>query len=107
MSPVSRVPSAANQLMRHFKPLARGRSVLKTGGVYRTVSAPSQDDVDAATEYYQGGRVHHVSQAVADALVAAGYTVAADAAAVSVESYEWRVVELGTWAGFAENHAWI
>jgi hypothetical protein len=60
---------------RHCSNLPRGRSVLKTAGVYRTVDNPSQTDIDAASEVYLGGHVYTVTQAVADALTAAGYTV--------------------------------
>lgn len=67
---------AAFMLLRHFKSRARGRSVLKVDGVYVTVDDPSQDQIDAATEAYIGGHVYTVTQSVADALTAAGYTVA-------------------------------
>lgn len=62
-----------NAVMRHFGPYPRGRTVLKTAGVYRTVDTPTLDDINAATEVYMGGHIHVVTQAVADALTAAGY----------------------------------
>jgi hypothetical protein len=65
----------AHSLFRHFKNRAGGRSVLKIAGVYSTVDSPSQDTIDTATEVYLGGRVYTVTQAVADALTAAGYVV--------------------------------
>lgn len=66
---------AAYLLLRHFKSRARGRTVLKTAGVYATVDNPTQEQLDAATEVYLGGHVYTVSDAVATALAAAGYTV--------------------------------
>lgn len=67
----------ARRLFAHYKARARGQSVLRTAGVYATVVTPSQTQIDSATEYYAGGHVYTVTQAVADALTAAGYTVGA------------------------------
>lgn len=64
-----------NRLMRHYSKGRRGRSVLRIGGTYRTLDSPSQSDIDLATEVYMGGHVYTVTDAVADALRAAGYTV--------------------------------
>lgn len=61
--------------MRHYSPLLRGHSVLKENGVYVTVDTPDQIRCNAAQEVYLGGHIYVVSQAVADALTAAGYTV--------------------------------
>ena len=55
---------------------ARGRSVLKEAGVYTTVDTPDANRIAAAQEYYAGGHIYEVSDAVADALQVAGYTVA-------------------------------
>lgn len=63
------------QLWRHYKNRAVGRSVLKIAGVYSTIDTPSQDVIDTATEVYLGGHLYPVSDAVATALEAAGYTV--------------------------------
>jgi hypothetical protein len=71
--PTTRGP--VRRLFRHYKARARGRSVLRIGGVYLTVDTPSQTQIDSATEVYQGGHVYTVTQTVADALTAAGYTV--------------------------------
>lgn len=65
----------AYRLLRHYKSRARGRSVLKLDGVYVTLDYPSEDQIDAASEAYIGGHVYVVSDEVAAALVAAGYTV--------------------------------
>lgn len=65
----------AYMLFRHFTPRARGRTVLKIDGVYGTYDWPYAEVVDSATEVYLGGHVYEVSQTVADALTAAGYTV--------------------------------
>jgi hypothetical protein len=50
--------------------------VLRTAGVYETVDCPTTTQIAAATEVYLGGHVYDVTEAVKDALVAAGYTVA-------------------------------
>ena len=62
-----------NMLFRHYKSRACGKSVLRTGGVYRTVINPSQDQIAAASEVYLGGHVYEVDVATAAALTAAGY----------------------------------
>lgn len=66
----------AQALMRHFGGQARGRSVLKIGGVYQTIDTPSTDQCASATEVYLGGHIYEVSDDVAIALDEAGYTVA-------------------------------
>jgi hypothetical protein len=63
-------------LFRHYRGLPRGRSVLKIAGTYRTVDSPDAAELASATEAYIGGHIYSVTQVVADALVAAGYTVA-------------------------------
>lgn len=70
--PVSRV---AQRLRSYYGPNPRGRSVLKIAGTYQTIDVPSQDQIDSATEVYLGGHLYEVTQTVADALAAAGYTV--------------------------------
>lgn len=55
-----------------------GQSVVKTNGVYRTTPYPWLGDIahlTEGTEWFGGGRTYQVTQAVADALVADGYTV--------------------------------
>jgi hypothetical protein len=63
----------SRRLFGHYRPLARGRSVLKLAGSYVTIDTPTQAQLDAATEAYLGGHLHVVTQVVADALTAAGY----------------------------------
>ena len=50
----------------------RGVSVLKTSGVYATKRYPTQDEINAATEYYAGGHEHEVTSAQKSAIIAAG-----------------------------------
>lgn len=69
------VPKLGQRLMSHFGAQPRGRTVLKVAGVYATYDYPTQDQIDSATEVYLGGHVYEVTQTVADALVAAGYSV--------------------------------
>lgn len=68
-------PHPGNALFRHYGLRPRGRTVMKVAGVYATYDYPYQGTVDLATEVYLGGHVYTVTQAVADALTAAGYTV--------------------------------
>lgn len=53
----------------------RGRSVLKLDGNYITIDTPTVDQTLAATEVYMGGHIYLITDVIADALVAAGYTV--------------------------------
>ena len=76
---------SAALLLRHYI-FSRGRSVLKTGGTYRTVDNPTDAQLAACDtvlwpdgtirpEYYLGGHVTEVTAAQAAALTAAGYVV--------------------------------
>lgn len=69
--PVPGVDPLAYKLMAHYAPMPRYKWVLRTAGVYATVEYPTVDEVNAASEAYD--RPTTVSQAVADALTAAGY----------------------------------
>lgn len=60
---------------RHYKNRARGVTVLKIGGVYVDKSYPDANEIAAAEEVYLGGHVYPVSDEIAAALTAAGYTV--------------------------------
>jgi hypothetical protein len=93
----------SRRLFGHYRPLPRGRSVLKLGGVYRTVDTPTQLELDAATEAYLGGHIYTVSQAVADALAAAGYTTTAEPSA-PVRTITWNFLSGGTWDDFVDNY---
>jgi hypothetical protein len=66
-------PPLARRLFRYYGPTNRGRSVLRIGGVYRTVDNPSQDLLATASEVYLGGHVYVVDDTTAAALSAAGY----------------------------------
>ncbi len=75
------VDRSTNRMFSHYNRTvgrARGRSVLRVGGVYSTVDTPDTNQVAAATEYYAGGHVYEVTSEVASALTAAGYTVYTD-----------------------------
>ena len=61
-------------LARNMNALPCGRTVLKISGTYATYDAPDANTVASATEVYQGGHIYEVSDAVATALNAAGYT---------------------------------
>jgi hypothetical protein len=68
---------ASRYLFRHYRGLPRGRSVLKIGGVYRTVDSPSAQELEAASEAYIGGHIYQVSDTIYAALLAAGYVPSA------------------------------
>jgi hypothetical protein len=69
------VDESTNRMFARFGGQARGRTVLKESGVYSTVVTPDASRVAAAEEVYLGGHQYQVSDAVGDALTAAGYTV--------------------------------
>jgi hypothetical protein len=72
--PETRGPARA--LYTRVTPHPSSQSVLvDENGVYTTVVNPTQDQIAAAAGYYQGGRIHVVTDAEAAALTAAGYTV--------------------------------
>lgn len=62
-------------LFKYYGPYPVGQSVLRIGGVYRTITSPDQLTLATATEVYLGGHIYDISTATAAALVAAGYTV--------------------------------
>jgi hypothetical protein len=96
----------ARLLMRHYRPLPRGRSVVYSTGHYRTVDIPTTDQLTAAgaegTGWFLGGHSYAVTQAVADVLVADGYTVSADPV-VPPRSITWGALAGGTWDDFVDN----
>ena len=97
----------ANRLLAHYKPRARGVSVLRIDGVYQSVQYPTQDQCDAASEVYLGGHVYSVSEAVAAALEAAGFTTGADPVVPGV-SFTWGSLAGGSWDDFVESRGvWI
>lgn len=53
----------------------RGRSVLKTAGVFTTVDVPTVDQTNAADEYYAGGHIYEINVLQAADLLAAGYNI--------------------------------
>ena len=68
-------PPLSRRLFRHYGAIPRGRSVVRIAGQYLTVDTPDQLTLALATEVYLGGHEYVVSDAVATALTAAGYTV--------------------------------
>lgn len=62
----------------HRPPGPRGRSVLKSGGVYTTLDNPTTDQVNAADIAYIGGHRYYVTDAESVALIAAGFTTTPD-----------------------------
>ena len=50
-----------------------GISLLKSGGLYRQVRDPSDEEITAADVAYLGGHVYEITGTESDALIAAGY----------------------------------
>lgn len=73
---VTQTTPPGRMLFRYYGPIATGVSVLKLNGVYTSIQTPTTDQIAAATEVYMGGHEYPVTQEVADALIAAGYSVA-------------------------------
>lgn len=69
------VDASTNCMFARFGGQARGRSVLKEGGVYSTVDMPDTNRIAAADVVYLGGHQYEVSLLEAVDLLAAGYTV--------------------------------
>lgn len=90
-------------LMRHYRPLERGRSVLKIAGHYVTRDIPSTDDLVAAgeegTDWFLGGHLYVVTNAVAIALAADGYSVDLPGTWGSHSSETWGDLPDDFWAG--------
>lgn len=63
------------QLFRYYAGNPRGLSVVKVAGHYTTVDTPYADILVGkdGTDWFLGGHVYTVTQAVADALAADGY----------------------------------
>lgn len=69
---VDETPAGFGPLFYRFR-IARGITVLKTGGVYTQHRYPADTDLAAADVVYLGGHPYPVDFAEADALTAAGY----------------------------------
>jgi hypothetical protein len=50
-----------------------GKTVLKNGGVWRTVMTPQEDYMATCEVVLRGGYVHHITDELATELTAAGY----------------------------------
>lgn len=87
----------ARLLMRHYAPLTRGRSVLKVAGHYVTRDIPATNDLIAAGregfEWFLGGHLYIVTDAVATALLADGY---------ELQTTEWEELT-DTWGSYASD----
>jgi hypothetical protein len=94
-------------LMRHYRNLSRGRSVLKISGHYVTVDIPTTDQLVAAgaegTGYFLGGHVYTVTDAVATALAADGYSTSADLVVPS-DALTWGFLSGLTWDEFVDQY---
>lgn len=92
---------------RHYGGNPAGVSVVKVNGVYTTIRTPTSTQLDAAggrdgIDFFLGGHVYTVTQAVADALTAAGYTTGDDPAP-PVRQLTWGALGGGTWHDFVDQ----
>lgn len=69
------VRGVSRRLFRRVQRNDRGQVVLKISGTYQTYDDPDSNTIASASEVYLGGHTYQVTQAVADALTAAGYAV--------------------------------
>lgn len=98
----------SQRLFRHYKARTRGLSVVKISGVYATVDTPTSTQLDAAggrdgIDFFRGGHIYTVTQAVADALAAAGYTTTADPTPPP-RQITWGSLGGGTWHDFVDDY---
>lgn len=65
------------RLWKHYDGIYTGYAVLITSGVasiFPGVATPSQDDINASSSYFGGGRTHTITSGEKTILDAAGYT---------------------------------
>lgn len=62
-----------NALLRHYKPLEKGVTVLKSGGAWARAPYPSINQLRDADKALLGGHVHEITDAEATELTAAGF----------------------------------
>lgn len=62
-----------NALLRHYKPLEKGVTVLKSGGVWARAPYPTINQLRDADKALLGGHVHEITDAEATELTAAGF----------------------------------
>jgi hypothetical protein len=95
---------------RHYGGNPRGVSVVKVNGVYTTIDTPTNIQLDAAggrdgIDFFRGGHIYTVTDAISDALIAAGYTTSADP--VPPLPYRtWGSLLGSNWDEFAEAGTW-
>jgi len=66
---VAEGPSGGHRLF-DFYTIDRGITIVKSGGTYRQLRYPSQDELDTCTEVYMGGTESIVDDATKAALIA-------------------------------------
>ena len=81
------------RLMRYYRPLERGHSVIKVGGHYVTVDVPDTTDLIEGRDFFLGGHIYSITDAVATALLADGYTV---------DTTQWNELT-GTWGSYSDD----
>lgn len=92
---------------RHYGGNPAGVSVVKISGVYTTVRTPTSTQLDDAggregIDFFLGGHVYTVTDAVSDALIAAGYTTGSDPV-VPPRSLTWGALGGGSWHDFVDQ----
>jgi hypothetical protein len=92
-------------LMRHYSPLPRGRSVVKTAGVWALSDLPDSTGLVEGTDLFLGGHVYTVSDAVATALTTDGFGAYLGAVPAEPPStLTWGALAGSTWDEFVDNY---
>jgi hypothetical protein len=96
------------RLWRHYGGNPAGVSVVKVNGVYTTIRTPTTVQLEAAgnregIDFFLGGHVYTVTDAVSAALIADGYTTGVDPV-VPGRQLTWGFVGGLTWNEFTNNY---
>lgn len=94
----------ARRAGRWMNPLPRGRSVVRISGTYTTVDNPTSGQLEAAgnrdgIDFFLGGHIYTISDAVAAALTAAGYGpyITGEATWDTAATYTWDELANFSW----------
>jgi hypothetical protein len=93
---------------RHYGGNPVGVSVVKVNGVYTTIRTPTTTQLEAAgnregIDFFLGGHVYTVTDAVSTALIADGYSTGADPV-VPPRVLTWGFLSGLTWDEFVDSY---
>jgi hypothetical protein len=95
------------RLWRHYGGNPVGVSVVRVNGVYTTIRTPTTTQLEAAgnregIDFFLGGHVYMVTDAVSTALIADGYTTGTDPV-VPPRALTWGFLSGLTWDEFVDE----